>query len=52
MSAGKPLDITPALRAKVLLLLQYGLTMREVSARLSLAASTIHKIAKHGGSKC
>jgi len=41
----RKVTITPALRSKVLGLLEYGLTMKQISARLSCAESTIHKIA-------
>ena len=44
MPAGKPLAVSPALRSKVHALRDYGLTLKAIAIRLSLAVSTIHKI--------
>lgn len=36
--------ITPALRRKVLALREYGLTLKQIAIRFSIAESTAHKI--------
>lgn len=41
---GKHIAITPKLVAKVRSLHEYGLTLREIASRLSVAESTAHKI--------
>ncbi len=42
---GKPFEITPALVARVRALREYGLSLRAIATRLSIAESTAHKIA-------
>ncbi len=42
---GKPFQITPSLAARVRALQEYGLSLRTIATRLSIAESTAHKIA-------
>ncbi len=41
---GKPFQITPSLAARVRALQEYGLSLRAIATRLSIAESTAHKI--------